>query len=296
MNLNPAAQQKDPCEAAKFYADEGISVLPLVGKKPKFDWLDRQYERATTGRISMWNYNGFFGNVGIVCGQVSGNLIVIDLDGREAVMKWEIAWPQYFHTFTVATGSGEGKHVYLRPDVLPATTRACGLPGIGNIELRANGCYVVAPPSIHPETQRPYVVENDEPVMRVRDLQPVVLWLIDLMEAKKPAPQPAPTVKCQTAPVALRTMRWAEAALVYECGNLRATPGGNQNNQLNRAAYNMGQIVADGHIDRMTVEQSLLNTALAIGQDEPQSRRTIQSGLEAGLKNPRSLQWRNRSK
>lgn len=296
MNLNQAAQQKDPCTAAKFYADQGISVLPLVGKKPAIAWEDRQQQRASSGLISGWGYRDLFGNVGIVCGQVSSNLIVIDLDGREAVMKWEITWPQYFHTFTVATGSGEGKHVYLRPDVLPATTRACGLPGIGNIELRANGCYVVAPPSIHPETQRPYVVENDCPVLRVRDLQPVVLWLIGLMEAKKPVPQPAPTVKRPVVSGNQRTMRWAEAALTYECGNLRATPGGNQNNQLNRAAYNMGQIVADGHIDRMTVESALLNTALAIGQDEPQSRRTIQSGLEAGLKNPRSLQWRNRSK
>lgn len=295
MNLRYAAAQETTAAAAAWYAEYGLSVLPLVGKKPAVQWEERQIKRATSGLISAWNHRGLFGNVGIVCGAVSSNLVVIDLDGMAAVRAWEIRWPEYYDTFTVRTGSGIGKHVYLRPDVLPATTRACGLPNVGNIELRANGCYVVAPPSIHPDTGEFYAVENDAPVMRVRDLQKVAIWLIGLMEAKKPQAQPSAPVKRPAAPTGGRTMKWASAALDYECLTLRATPSGNQNNQLNLAAYNLGQIVADGHIDRMTVENALLNTALAIGQDEAQSRRTIQSGLEAGMKNPRSTQWRKRN-
>ena len=55
-------------------------------------------------------------------------------------------------TATVATGGG-GWHLYYRHPghpLLPA------LPGHAGVDVKADGGYVVAPPSIHPDTGRPY--------------------------------------------------------------------------------------------------------------------------------------------
>jgi hypothetical protein len=76
----------------------------------------------------------------------------------------------------VATGSGQGKHVYLYVDDLPPTTKALDTP-IGNLELRAEGCYVACPPSLHPVTKQPYLVEKPAEILRVPHLKEVVEWI-----------------------------------------------------------------------------------------------------------------------
>jgi hypothetical protein len=48
---------------------------------------------------------------------------------------------------------------------------------IGNLELRADGCQVAAPPSIHPDTRRPYLVEQVSEILCVPDLGEVVEWI-----------------------------------------------------------------------------------------------------------------------
>ena len=86
------------------------------------------------------------------------------------------AFPDLTHTFTVATGSGVGRHVYLLAKKMPPTTRALDTP-LGHIELRSSGTYVVAPPSIHPDTNQPYTVEKPLDILRVADLRDVVDWI-----------------------------------------------------------------------------------------------------------------------
>jgi hypothetical protein len=48
---------------------------------------------------------------------------------------------------------------------------------IGNIELRADGCQVVAPPSLHTVTGKVYQVEQALDIKRVPDLADVVTWI-----------------------------------------------------------------------------------------------------------------------
>ena len=87
----------------------------------------------------------------------------------------------------MATGSGQGKHVYLYVDTLPPTTRALDTP-IGHIELRAEGCYVAAPPSIHPTTGKPYIVKKPLDILRVPDLAELVRWIESFRAIEKTAP------------------------------------------------------------------------------------------------------------
>jgi hypothetical protein len=78
--------------------------------------------------------------VGIVTGRVSG-LAVLDLDGEEAITRAkDLGLPD--SSPWVRTGQGE--HHYFRSDGPTGTVIL--MPGL---EVRGNGAYVVAPPSVH---------------------------------------------------------------------------------------------------------------------------------------------------
>jgi len=70
---------------------------------------------------------------------------------------------------------------------------------------------------------------------------------------------------------------------------LARTGDGNRNNQLNKSAKALGELVGAGVLDRGAVEAGLLGAALAIGLGDKEARDTIRSGLEAGIKAPRQL-------
>ncbi len=177
-----AAQAKNSLTAALSYAEIGFSVLPLKGKIPSLKaWTQYQVEPATFDEIHNWHRVGLLENVGIVCGAVSNNLVVLDLDGPAGYPAFAAMFPHLAETFTVATGGGVGQHVYLFADELPDTVRAMKTP-IGHLELRASGCQIVAPPSIHPDTGQPYTIEKVLDVLRVPDLADLVTWI----EAFKP--------------------------------------------------------------------------------------------------------------
>lgn len=77
-----AAETENIYEAAKQYAALELSVIPLQGKRPALkSWKQYQKDRASSQEIEHWHQQGLLENVGIVCGNVSGNLVVLDLDG-----------------------------------------------------------------------------------------------------------------------------------------------------------------------------------------------------------------------
>src|SRR5688572_10595902 len=180
-----AAQAKTVQEAALHYTRMGFSVLPLTGKRPVLpDWKQYQQQAAPYQTVSQWNYSGLLQNVGLVCGAVSGNLVVLDLDGAAGYPAFAATFPKLAETYTVASGGGVGKHVYWRVDKLPEAVKAMNTP-IGNLEICAEGRQVVAPPSIHPDTQKPYRVEKALEIFHVPDLTDLVAW-VELFKAKTP--------------------------------------------------------------------------------------------------------------
>lgn len=82
---------------------------------------------------------------------------------------------------------------------------------------------------------------------------------------------------------------YAQKALVEELAKLAGTPEGGRNAALNQSAYSLGQLIGAGALDRGSVEAALSGTAAAIGLGEMESRATIKSGLEGGMKQPREL-------
>jgi len=304
MSILTGAQCATTKAAAVGYKFDGFSVIPLWGKRPAngVRWQPFQYRRASLPEIHRWDKIRALQNVGIVCGEISGNLVVMDCDSLEASALFEQAFPALTETFTVATGSGKGYHYYFYVEFLPRTTRALNIAG-GNLELRSEGCYVVAPPSVHPDTGKHYSIARPIPILKLAALSHVVTWLTELMKAKQQQQNP-PQEQHATKRKEGRTMlekgrirnpaAYGRAALDKETDILRRTPEGGRNIQLNSSAYNLGQLVGDGILGRGQVEDALQAAAVSIGQDEGESRRTIKSGLDRGIAATRSAQWSKR--
>ena len=99
----------------------------------------------------IWAQNPDY-NIGIVCGAPSGGLLVFDLDvsdeknGIETLKTWEHVNGELPETAVAITGGG-GRHYFYRTnrtDIRPSVN-----PGIG-VDVRCDGSYIVAPPSVHP--------------------------------------------------------------------------------------------------------------------------------------------------
>jgi hypothetical protein len=129
------------------YLKMGYNIIPLKprGKEPLFPWKEWQTKRVTSEDIAKWWNAAPNANIGIVTGKLS-NLAVIDLDGPEGISsaaKLKLTSP-------VASISGGGKHLwYLNNEAIKNSVKT--IPGI---DVRAEGGYIVAPPSVHPNGMR----------------------------------------------------------------------------------------------------------------------------------------------
>jgi hypothetical protein len=99
-----------------------------------------------------WRVNPEF-NVGVATGTPS-EIFVVDVDGHEAeaaLQKLEAAHGAL--PPTVETITGRGRHLYFRAPADVDIRNSAGRVAPG-IDVRANGGYVLAPPSVHPSGRR----------------------------------------------------------------------------------------------------------------------------------------------
>ncbi len=134
QNLNKALE----------YAAKGWSVIPLFGKKPPkgFNWKPFQERIATVDEIRQWWEQRPSANVGIVLGQVSNGLAVVDVD--DATLAERLIRELSDKTTLIRSPRG-GVHIYLTESVQSGNInfRSFGVEA----DLKGNGGYVVAPPS-----------------------------------------------------------------------------------------------------------------------------------------------------
>ncbi len=107
-------------EYALFYVSYGLSVIPLKhGEKvPLIKWEQYQKEPPSIAEVQKW-FKDTDNNIAIVCGKVSGNLVVIDFDDVEAYEKFmkEIEGDTELKDIINSTWlvrTGKGFHIYLR--------------------------------------------------------------------------------------------------------------------------------------------------------------------------------------
>ena len=144
-------------EALDYAVQYRLPVFPLNGKKPL---TEHGFKDATTdpNQIRTWWERFPNANIGIATGEV----IVIDVDqdpdkgeyGMESLHDLERQLGQLPDTWQCLTGGG-GLHIYFKcPDGVQIRNTASKLAD--DIDIRGAGGYIVAPPSIHPETHKPY--------------------------------------------------------------------------------------------------------------------------------------------
>ncbi len=288
MNATPlildCARESSVHQAALLYSAAAISVLACrQDKTPALsNWKHLQQRLADTTTINRWHEAGLLESVGLICGRVSGNLAVVDCDGLEAVNAFSERFPRLTETYTVLSGSQKGAHFYFYAKVCPPSARVVGAP-FGNVELKSDGTYVIAPPSLHPSGNA-YQVINPAPILHVFDLRDVVDWI----KGQQPAGQPSGALPSASGQV-IHGTAYGRAALVGECAYVRMAAQGSQNNALFRASLKLGSLIRDGKLSRADAERELLAAAAALTarDGETATLRTIASGLNCGMESSR---------
>lgn len=165
------ATQKTLLETALSYAACGWHVIPLHKPLPggRCTCLDPECSengkkgnsRGKHPRITRWQDNSSrdpeqvgawwdqwpTANIGVVCG--ASGLLVVDVDGPEGERSLsELEAELGALPATVEVISGQGRHLYYKHPGGHIKNQA-GLWGKAKIDLRADGGYVVAPPSAH---------------------------------------------------------------------------------------------------------------------------------------------------
>ena len=132
-------------DAAKRHLSGGFSIIPIGNdKKPPrgIRWKRYQSEHASESTLRKWISRDDVTGLAVVCGKVSGNLVMRDFDSVQAYEGWAKAHPELAAILpTVETA--RGRHVYFASSYLKSHTCADG-------EYRAEGNYAILPPSIHP--------------------------------------------------------------------------------------------------------------------------------------------------
>lgn len=106
---------------------------------------------------------------------------------------------------------------------------------------------------------------------------------MSFIKAVRLEPDPAD----RPVPAQVNGHRWeatayAQAALNAELTNIAYATDGTRNDTLNRAAFNMAQLIAGGQISADQVQDALVSAARAIGLGEREIAGTIRSGFAKG--------------
>jgi len=198
--------------AAIAFAEAGISVVPAAmdgTKKPAGFWKQYQLHHATREQLDEW-FSGSATGLGIITGKVSGNLEMVELEGRAVAegcldQVRELAnesdlgelWELISSGYVELTPSG-GIHFLWRiaDEPVPTNTKLAQRPGENDSllvysETRGEGGFCITAPShglVHP-SEKPWVLLKGSPA-----LIPMLSWeereaIIDLFRSLDQSPK-----------------------------------------------------------------------------------------------------------
>lgn len=150
---------------ARFYCRQGFAVFPLhtiddgacscgkacasPGKHPIGSMVPQGCTNASSEVADVDQWWAVFpdANIGIATGDASGIVVLdVDTEGLDTLANLERIYGDLDPTWSVQTGSG-GMHLYYRMPNADVRNSASSIgPGL---DVRGNGGYVVAPPSLH---------------------------------------------------------------------------------------------------------------------------------------------------
>jgi hypothetical protein len=273
--------------SAPTYWEAGLPVIPTAGKRPVLkQWQHFAERMPTPDEQEAWlrAYPGH--NLGLPLGTQSG-LCAVDIDTDEPEIVAAIM------------------------NVLPGTPYArvgrkgCALlfrfSGQRNFKLKGDdgniceflgaGNQVILPPSVHPDTARPYTSSVDLCAV-LSDLPSLPLDIeARLRQALTAYGVAGPTTRGR-APTAGggaqfgRFSTWIEPRLEDALAELSAATEGHRNTTLFKTAVRIANDVAAAGGDWEAVADRFMQVAIAIGEEEHKSAGTLQSAWKSGSDKP----------
>jgi hypothetical protein len=287
--LLAALGELDCARAAAVYAALGFPVVPMhtarpgwgctcpdracsdPGKHPRLRGWQR-LAAVDPAVVGEWWRRWPQANLGLVTGR---RFDVLDLDGDLGVeaLRAVLSIAPTEHPGPVARTGGGGWHLLYAPTGLG---NRVGL--LADVDWRGRDGLIVVPPSQHASGHRYTWVR---PLTTV--LPQVPAGLRRLLAPPAAARTTLPPAPASTG----RGGGYGRAALAREQAAVAAAPPGRRNATLNRAAFNLGQLVAAGLLEADQVRAGLLAAAREAGNPEAKARATIDSGLAGGAVKPR---------
>ena len=293
-------------KAAAALAAHGFRVFPChaagdKAKRPKVKWTIESTNDPAA--VSGWWSASQIAAIGLPMGRVQFEgapvkPLVVDIDnkagvdGSASLAELETELGTLPPTYKVATPSG-GEHRYFTVPRDSVIGNSAGKLAPG-IDVRCDGGYVIAPASVL-SGRGTYVVTADVPIAPLPER-----WLARLQEKEGPRRSPSGAAAYVTRDFladavndneALSGTRYGRSALEAELQELRSAAPGTRNDSLNKSAFGLGQLIVAGHLVREEVEKGLFDACIDnghIGDGEDIVRGTIESGINAGIANPRA--------
>ena len=291
------------------YAERGWHVVPMYAPKNGYCTCSLgaacqhpgKHPRTANGfnaacidsaTIETWWHHWPDSNIGIML-SLSG-LIALDVDPRHGgdatLAALEATHGPLPQTVQSETGGG-GKHFLFKD---PGGELRSGANRLGpGLDVISKGC-IVAPPSKH-VSGRQYVFEPDSDPGEV-GVAPCPAWLLEMIRPAPRQPVPAPAARPLDGKKDRNLIPYVKAALKDEVAAVQTAPEGTRNQALNIAAFNLGQLVGGGCLDRATIERELTAAGAAAGLGLPEIVSTLRSGLGSGLAQPRKPEMAERER
>jgi hypothetical protein len=176
----------------------------------------------------------------------------------------------------VRTGGG-GWHYWFAPTGLGNRPPR----GLTHIDWRGRGGCVLAPPSRH-------ISGGSYRWLRGLDQTPLPEVPTGLRTLLEPQTPPSDRADTPTRRVPVGHL-YGRRVLADELAQLQQAPPRTRNRTLNACAFKVYRYVSGGILDADQVTAAFTDTALAIGLDAAEVRRTLASARAAGLANPRGV-------
>ncbi len=157
---------------------------------------------------------------------------------------------------------------------------------VDHVDYRGQGGYIVAPPSVHESGHRYSWAPGAGPDVA---LEPLPDWLRELVLPN----ESSSTTRSVATPLrghgGQGVSAYAQRALEAEVGRVALATVGTRNDQLNRSAFALGQLVAGGALPLALVVDQLVEAAARAGLSGREVEATIASGLRNGARQPRQV-------
>lgn len=258
-------------ESAVAYAQAGLAVMPLQpGGKTPLTRHGLKEATSDTATVEGWWRQWPDANVGIATGEPSG-IAVIDVDDIDSLAELEASDGPLPATLTAETGGGGLHLVYRRPTGGVRNSASKLAPGI---DIRGDGGYIVAPPSIHSSGRHYRWATHDVPIGD---------WPSWVAERLSPAATNGHAAAQRTVAERAGDVgedvadAWGRTVLVGELETIRAATPGSRNDSLFRGACNVFEAVKGQHVDERAAWDWLRTAAVDIGLDADESERTLES-------------------